>query len=261
MNVLLRKKPVVRRGASRARVKPSREPFQFRRLLPLLLLPLLLLAISGAYQGVSLVADMPVTRVMMTGEFRHVDREQLADSIQPLLQQGFVGIDLDEVASTLQRSPWVYEARLERQWPSELHITVVEQMPIAYWGDQSLLNHRAHLFPQSDQRLSVALPKLFGPDGSEQRVMKQFHRLADVLRDNGLVLVQLRLDQRGSWEASLASGVELVLGQEPLMGKVQRFVAIYQQGLVKDFSRAKRVDMRYSSGLAVQWRADNESNG
>jgi cell division septal protein FtsQ len=52
---------------------------------------------------------------------------------------------------------------------------------------------------------------------------------------------------------ALNNRVSIVLGKDDVMGKMQRFVAAYDLGLIDKFIEVDRIDMRYSSGLAVLW--------
>ena len=44
------------------------------------------------------------------------------------------------------RLPWIYKVNTRRRWPAEIEVVLVEQRPLARWGDTGYLNHQGHFF-------------------------------------------------------------------------------------------------------------------
>ncbi|MBW2940206.1 cell division protein FtsQ/DivIB [Zhongshania aquimaris] len=219
---------------------------------------LLLAAVMGFIYGVerlgSQLESIPVDRVVFAGDFRHVSRDVLVDRVTSHLAVGYIGLDLEGIQSELEQEPWVYRAIVERVWPRELKITIVEETPIAAWGNGGLLNHRGKIFlPTKGMRSDVDLPLLSGPDGSAIEIMRQYRLMSQLLGDENLVLQRLQMNDRGAWTATLNGGAVLVLGRQGPLEKLRRFMWVYKQQLAADFERLKRVDTRYINGLAVSW--------
>ena len=248
------KKKASARGASRKTVKPSRKRVSFARLLPLVMVMVTASAVAGIYKGIDWVSDLEIERVVMAGDFRHANKNDLTQQVKPLLKEGFVAVDLDVVKDVLEQDPWVYHVQIERRWPGTLMITVDEQEAIARWGKNGLLNHRGQLFIPKTLGKHDDLPMLSGPEGFEETVIQQYSKLSELLRDQGFVLAGLHVNDRGSWKARLVSGVEIIFGRDNTLEKTQQFIRVYRQQLQKEFERVKRVDMRYSNGLAVDWK-------
>ena len=257
------------RGASNKPLKPSRrsvldwtrDNYQraLAKVIPATLVLLLALVAVGVHQTISLLLAQPVTRVAVNGEFRHVDKQAIAAEVQPFLADGFVMLDLSGIRQQLVQQPWIFDVTVSRQWPDEIVINVTEQTVIALWGENALVNHRGELFhPRSKVVVSgelKGLPHLSGPKNSEDLVMSHFGELQEMLQRQNLVLRRLAFSGRGSWSAHLDGGIDIVLGSNEVMEKMQRFVSAYQQGLAADFNRLATVDMRYSNGFAIGWKA------
>jgi len=254
MTLIKRKNTVSARGASRNQVKPSRKGLSLAPLLPVIMLLVISAAAVAMYQTMQWLQRQPVDRVVMTGDFTHINKNVLTAQIKPLLVDGFMSVDLMAIREQLEKTPWIYQVHIERRWPGTLLIQVVEQKAIARWGDKSFLNHRGQLFTPEVSKVIDSLPLLSGPPNSEEQVMQQFGELIDGLSRQGLMLSALHLSDRGSWQATLTGEVDLMLGSEQLMGKVQRLMLVYQQFLKSDFARVERIDMRYDNGMAVSWR-------
>lgn len=226
---------------------------------------LLVAAAMGFVYGVENLGErldaIPVERVVFAGDLQHVNREVLVDRVTGHLAAGYLGLDLPAIQLELEEEPWVYRAVVERRWPRELKITIVEETPIAVWGRGGLLNHRGRIFePEKNQRYRGELPVLDGPEGSALEMMRQYRLMSQLLGDENLMLHSLEMSARGSWAARIENGVELVLGRQEPLEKLRRFLWVYRQTLAADFAKVARVDMRYVNGLAVAW-AEQQDKG
>ncbi len=225
----------------------------------LLLLAAALGFIYGVEQLSSRLDAIPVERVVFAGDLQRVYRQLLVERVTGHLAVGYIGLDLTAIQAELEREPWVYRAVVERLWPRELKITIVEEAPIAVWGRGGLLNHRGRIFvPKHDAEYGDQLPRLKGPEGSAIEIMRQYRLMSQLLGDEQLHLQYLEMDARGSWTARIEPGVELVLGRQQPLEKLRRFLLVYRQHLAMDFASVERVDMRYINGLAVAWAEQSD---
>jgi cell division protein FtsQ len=71
----------------------------------------------------------------------------------------------------------------------------------------------------------------------------------------GLMPTAVSQDRRGAWRIRLADGPILELGREQFTERLKRFLSIYQRALSVHGDRIEAVDLRYTNGLAVRWRA------
>lgn len=254
--LLLLKKQRKRSGASSVRPRPSKAGFKLKlpSLYPLVLVVMAGLFGAACYQSFNWLTGLSVDRVAITGEFRQVQREQLSELVEPFLQQGFAFVDLDAIQQQLEALPWIYQASVRRQWPDQLVVDVAEQIAIARWDKQGFINHRGEFFAATEKVFIDDLPLLQGPADKASEMMADYRDLGELLRQQGLVLNRLSMDERGNWSAVLDSGVTIVLGSDQVMEKIQRFVLAYQRVLSTKFEQVKRIDMRYSNGLAVAWQ-------
>jgi cell division protein FtsQ len=175
-------------GASSQKPKPSRT-IGFQKLVPFLWVLFIGVLIAAGIHASNILLAQPVTRVVVNGNFRHVVKESIVAEVMPFLADGFVRLDLMGIQKTLSLRPWVYEVMVARQWPNEVVINVVEQTPIARWGDSGFLNHRGELFLPEDLegvRLPKDLPLLDGPDDSANELMAYYREWHSVLLEKNL---------------------------------------------------------------------------
>ncbi len=254
-------KPVRQQKPPRGEHQPIQWGLWAGRAMPVLALGLVGALALGGWWMLHTVGSKPVSRVLFTGELKRVDRDELVARTQPLLiGEGFMTTDLESIRAELLQMPWVAEVSVRRQWPSQLVVAVTEQEPIARWGDDGLLNRRGRVFRPQPLGEVGDLPALFGPDDAAADVVARYAELSALLAGEGLRLVRLGTDRRGSWRAELDSGVELRLGTGELLEKLRRFARVYRAELRARFGEVAYVDLRYSNGLAVGWRATGGAN-
>ncbi len=210
--------------------------------------------LAAATKAIITVASLPVQRISVTGELEHTQAQAVQDMVQPCLAGGFLNADLQEIRRQLEGLPWIYEATVRRKWPNALEIHVVEELPIARWGQDGFLNHEGEVFRSDKSGDWNSLPLLLGPDGSAQSLVAKYQRLVELLAPLNLSVEQLAVDERGQMEAVLAGGMQLNLGGEDFLGRMQRFVGIYRSELAARRAEIERVDLRYESGIAVAFR-------
>lgn len=209
---------------------------------------------AAATQAYMTLKVLPVQRITVSGELEYTQAQAVQDMVQPALAGGFLNADLQQIRRQLEGLPWIYEASVRRKWPAALEIHVVEETPIARWGEDGFLNHEGGVFRSEKKADWSALPQLGGPEGTAPSLMAKYQRLVEILAPLRLSVVQLVIDERGQVEAVLDGGMRLILGGEDFLPRLHRFVQVYSGELAPRRSEIERVDLRYASGIAVAFR-------
>lgn len=256
------------RGASRiatsqpaARQLPSVNWSLLVRLFYGLLALAMLVAAVQAWHELAPQLDRPIAQVLVESKLGAVAQSNQLELQQQLDSFGevrFLSVDLSAMQQALEQLPWVDQARVSRIWPDRLKVEVVEQQPIARWGEQQWLNSRGQVFRGVTREPEAGMPRLLGPEGSQEQVMQQYWSLTRVLRPMGYSIARLEMKARGSWFVTTSDGLELLLGRDVILEKLRRFSAIYERELKEQMDQVARIDLRYANGLAVAWR-DNDS--
>ena len=211
------------------------------------------LVIVGADLG-RVLLDRPVGALIVEGTFQRVTPIQVEAALDPALSQSFLTLDLDELKEAVAAIDWVDTVRLSRVWPDSLRVYVTEHQVAASWGARGLLNTRGELFTREARHAYPELPKLAGPDGSEQRVATLYLDVRGRLADANMILETIRMDARGALEIVLLSGQEIRLGRVDIDDRLDRFFSVAAPALAHEFERVDYVDLRYPNGFAVGWR-------
>ena len=198
--------------------------------------------------------DKPLTNVTIGGNFTFLQTAELTKLVASEVDGGFLSVDLEHLSDVLRANPWVEEVRLSRQWPSMLKVEVVEQVPIARWGEKGFLNQLGEeLLIANNSNLS-ALPVLRAEFGSSREMMEKYQLMAELLAPTGLKIIELRRDNLGVWFIETAPGVRLVVGRDQVSEKLRRFNRVWAEGLSQQLKNIKTIDLRYPNGLAVAWK-------
>lgn len=252
-------------ATSRRPVMPSRLQ-RLRAVMPVLVrrsfVAMVLCGVAGGgvllfVHGKDVVAQAsarPINSIGVQGHFVHVSREEISARVEPMIVGGFLQSPLAAIKRELELHPWVAQATVSRRWPDELYISIVEEQPIARWGDVGFLNHRGDLIRVKQSSRLKALPLLSGKPGQEQSVMQHYQQLAQMFRPHGLRIKELHSNKLMSRRLVLDNDVSVQLGRDQTLEKIQRFLMVYSQDLRERMDEIVSVDLRYGNGLAVQWK-------
>jgi cell division protein FtsQ len=211
--------------------------------------------VLGAIGIVRMALDQPIQTVSLAGRFQRVSPMDVEKAVRAVARgKGLVGVDLRTVADAVRQIPWVDSVSVGRSWPRGISVHVIEQVPVARWGDKGLLNARGEVFVNDPGRLPDELPELVGPPGTEAAVTRQYLAVHGRITEAGLRLTRMQLDPRGAWEYSLDSGVVLRLGRRQVDERFDRFLTSGTRVLSTRGQEIAYIDLRYSNGFAVGMR-------
>lgn len=220
----------------------------------------LLLALSAVVVAMVLLGrwlmepdTLPLTRVRVITPLQSVARDELREVLLPHAEAGFLALDMNAAREALETLPWVRKASLRRRWPDTLEVEVEEHQALALWNRSEVVNTYGELFESA--RRPEGLPQFFGPKGSESKLVASYHDMQRMLEPLTLQVRTLRLSERRAWSLELDNGLELLLGRDDEVARLLRFVRVYPQVLRSQAQGIEWVDLRYTNGFAIRWRA------
>ena len=215
-----------------------------------------------AYGAISWVAAQPwfaLRNIEVKTPVAHVTEAQIRLVAERQVRGTFFTVDLERVRASLEKLPWVREARVERRWPDTLVVSLIEHAPLARWNDDALVSETGAVFGAA---MSARLPRLVGPEDSSAEVVAAYRRQQAMLAPLGMRIDELRLTPRRAWRIRLDNGMTLALGREQTDARLARFVALYprlfgaQPAAAGHSAAAPRtpttVDLRYPDGFALR---------
>lgn len=195
----------------------------------------------------------PMRRLVVTGEFRLVDEQQVRTAVLPLVRGGFFAVDMGQVRQRIAVLPWVEDAQVRKRWPDRLDVVLSEYRPVAYWGEDRLLAESGALFKLPEARLP-RLPRFEGPEARTADV-REFHGMARTMfLALGLQVSRVELNPRGGWLLTLSDGLEIDIGRSDAERRLARFARLLPKIRSGESRRLVRADLRYTHGFALVWR-------
>ncbi len=241
------------KGATRLEKKT---PFSLKRLVPTV--PLWL--VQGVFVIALLVSSVwglqqvrwgwPVEQVEIEGEFRYWQAEDLAKQLLWIKEQNFFSLDVRQVKYELEQLALIKSVQVKKVWPETLLVKFKEDIPVAVWNQQTLLNPKGEelILPASFD--AAALPKLSGPEQQTEQVMRQFQRFQSRLSSVDAAMVSLSMNAVGSWRVELENSWVIRLGRQQLEQRLERLIELLK---ILPHEKVAVVDLRYGKGAAIKW--------
>jgi cell division protein FtsQ len=196
-----------------------------------------------------------VQAVTIEGEFHNEQAHEIEHALLPYVKGDFFTADLANARQALLGLSWIREVSLKRRWPNRIIVKIEEQVPVAVWNGTGFLNDAAAVFKHRYVDESQVLPQLSGPESFAPEVLAQFKLWDGWLRQAGLHLTGIRLDERRSWTLIIADGINVNLGKEKIEARLRRFLHTFPRYLQPRMANVRAIDLRYSNGFAVAWKS------
>ncbi len=194
----------------------------------------------------------PIQEVLIQGNLDETEQKEAQNMINPLLGQGFFGVNLDEIQATLQQLPDVGVAEVKRIWPGKLFIFLSNQTMVATWNQHGFLNRYGEFFLNTHLDKTNQFLELSGPEGSEVLVVGMAQQFNQLLSPLSLTIKAVHLSDDKLWSVELDNGMVIQLGQSNILDKLTQLISIYPT-LTAPGKVPKSVDLRYQHGMAVKW--------
>lgn len=247
----LKRQPQSKSKPRKNKPKKERRPLKLRKLLHRSLRIVVAscsgaLLLVGSFLAVQLLMasdTFRITQIRVTGG-QHLSEKQLVELSDIRQGQNTFELDLDLIGRKISENSWVSSARVERIFPREVVISVVERQPVAIinLGYLYYLDSRGEVFKVLDAADNLDFvvitgfdyPKIEQHDPQSAAALKQIVALlADLQRRQLFSLEQISEIHRNP-SGSLAlftldGGVKIRLGRDDFARKLDRLERIYAQ--------------------------------
>ena len=134
---------------------------------------------------------------------------------------------------------------------------IVEHHALGRWGDDRLVSTSGDLFVVSGDSEIRGLPNFSAPDNKTLEMIEFYHRTRELLAGTGLDVTGVRLTERGAWALTLNRQIDVEIGSEQPLERLDRFVTSLDQLGAGAESNLASVDLRYGNGFAVRWNDED----
>jgi len=219
----------------------------------LMIAPLLLIA--AAYFWIQRPENLTITSVEVTGDLKYLNQDSLQPIIEPYVATNLFLLEAKELETELEFNSWVYSASLTKLWPDKLRITIHEERPIAFWGEDSMLNEFGEIIDAELPEKVGELPVLYSPEDNGRGMVENYLNVQKWTTDLPIQISEFREDSRGSWQLKLADGLTVNIGRVQQERRLRRFIVGYRRELMDKIKTVHTVDLRYTNGFSVKWKS------
>ena len=109
------------------------------------ILPIIIVGIAMIWSAKYLFVkfDIPINNVSVSGTFRNIEKKEVEKLIITTVSDSeILSSDLMKITSLLESHPWIERAFVRRKLPSGIEVKVIEEVPVARWGDRNFLNSK-----------------------------------------------------------------------------------------------------------------------
>ncbi len=185
-------------------------------------------------------------------KLNHLNPEELQTILNKYIGDSFWRLDIEQIHKSIEKLEWVDQAQVTRKWPNFLVVEIVEQTPVAKWGNSGLLNAQADIFYPYDTSNFEQYVALNADDKNAKAMLEklsffqtQFNRL-----NWHIVSIDKRVDK--GWLISFTSGTKIILGKQGWQDQIERFILSFSKVKKPIRKQAQTYDLRYSNGFVVK---------
>lgn len=203
-----------------------------------------------------------VKEVMLLGDVVKTSSLSIQSSVANRISEGIFTVDLDELKDSIEATPWVRQALVQRSFPNRLLVKIQEHKAVAFWGDEPdsrMLNNYGEIFEANRGEVeNDVLVTLYGSDDRAKEVLSMYKALTNTLLPFKLSLSGLKMSHRATWIAQLDNGAILQLGSGDEATVTQRTndflktLPAVNERLAKSLANLEFADLRHKDGYAIR---------
>jgi len=204
------------------------------------------------------VKRIPIKYVRTEGVFQYLSKDEIKTALQPLVTTGFFDADMQAIHQAVSQLTWVDTVTVKRVWPDAIDIKIREKKPYVRWGQQSLVTARGDIITPKNIDQFKTLPILQGPELQQVKTLEIMKGVNTALADQSMRMAEFTINDRWAWKIKLTTGLEILLGRNEQLKKLQRFLKTLEVLGQEQVEKIAIVDLRYPNGYAVSWKPGTE---
>ena len=204
------------------------------------------------------IKSIPIKYVRTEGVFQYLSKEEIKTTLLPLVMTGFFDADMQAIHQAVSELTWVDTVTVKRVWPDAIDIKIREKKPYVRWGQQSLISARGEIITPKNIEPFKTLPLLQGPKQQQAKTLEIMKGVNTALADQSMKMAEFIVNDRWAWKIKLTTGLEILLGRNEQLKKLQRFLKTLDVLGQEQVEKIAIVDLRYPNGYAVSWKPETE---
>lgn len=251
--------------------KDSRRDYRFRRddeditdvgvsvIRKFVIIAIVLFAVAYFASRIMSTNFLPIREVQINGELHYVEQRKIKQLVRPLIKGNFFTVDIKLIHKAIKQEVWVDRVSVRRIWPDIIRIVIFEARPLARWSGGGLITVDGEHMPVMAGETLVDLPYFEGPAGYYRIMVDKYKKMSKEFSKIDLTIDQVIVSQRRAWRLFLKNGIEVRLGRDDILKRVDRFTRVFSKVLKSKLKNIQAIDLRYTNGFAVQWKSDRKT--
>jgi cell division protein FtsQ len=207
-----------------------------------------ILVMIGATRYILQMDVFSLNSVRLSEAPKHVPTELIKSVVAEQIKGNFFTVDLNKTRTAFEHLPWVRKVSVRRKFPWSLEVDLEEQVALARWNGNELVNTYGEIFSDKTEQV---LPAFFGQQNTSPQMTSLFGEFSKTLLPLKQQITQISLSPRFAWQLRLNNGIVLELGREHMQQRLERFVDVYPYSLSTLSQPVTHIDLRYQNGFAV----------
>jgi cell division protein FtsQ len=226
--------------------------------------------------------NFPIRKIELVNQLKQQRSAELQKVAVKAIDGGFFSMNVDIFRKELLLLPWIKNVSVRKVWPNKLLVTISERRPIVRWFSidspseinqtyskatdnntipntvsETLLSAEGIIFaPEVTQEQQIKfskLPLFSGPQNNVDKILKKCLQFIQIINPINIKVKRCTMDSRHAWNIELTTRLELKMGKNEVIKRLQRFVDVFSQQLGPYLKYVAYVDLRYSNGISVKW--------
>lgn len=211
-----------------------------------------LVAAVAAWQGYRWAYQhWPIEKIEVVGQLSVWNSAQIATQLAWVKNESFLSLDVDKVREEVAALPLIAQVQVAKHWPSSVVVKISEDVPIARWNEDLLLNANGVLSAIPPGLDVTTLTAIEGHQTQTQVAVRYFRRIQQLLNSQTVKVEGLKISAVGAVSVQLSNGWQVEFGRQYFEDRIIR-LELLLRSLPQD--KVAKIDLRYGKGAAISWR-------
>lgn len=215
--------------------------------------PLLILAILVA--GYMYAQKLLIRSVKVQGDFSIWAEDDVIQQVDWTVGEKFFSINLDQVYLSLVSMPLINDVKINKKWPGDIEIKVIENIPMALWNSEKIIDNQGALSDIPDHYNVSNLTLINSEYEDLDKAIKLFTRVQRQIKNSSIQINEITISNLGSMSMVLNNQWQVNLGNRDLEQRIYRLKELLER-LPKE--NIAHIDLRYGKGAAIRWNNTEE---
>ncbi|XBC38366.1 MAG: cell division protein FtsQ/DivIB [Buchnera aphidicola (Floraphis meitanensis)] len=200
-----------------------------------------------------------LSNVIITGPFDSLNQKEIRNFIFSLKKSyNYFSPYETDIKNKLEAFYFVKVVTIKKQWPDKILIHIINTTPIAYWNDKYILNENKTLSNTLKKKSNISkILYFYGPESNKEEILSNYNTVKNILQENNIILKSISITPQHTWKLIIKKNIVIILGKINNISQLKQLTYIWKilenEEKVKR-KKIKRIDLRYKSGIAIEWK-------